>query len=105
MQTSVVSCSPQVHTVGGASSAYRDFQRSQSLHVPVPVDPATCLQHLEEDVRRDVAAAQQRSALLQEEVDSLLARIAAAQESAAVVQGDNDVVMQRVEAIRKLRQE
>ncbi|KPA81328.1 hypothetical protein ABB37_03725 [Leptomonas pyrrhocoris] len=101
MHTDVVSCSPPPFVTGEASSA----RRLPPSHMPVPVDPVTSLQHLEEDVQRDVTAAQQRSRLLQEEVDSLLARIAEAQESSAAEQGDNDPVAQRVEAIRRRRQE
>lgn len=72
----------------------------------MPVDPTTSLRHLEEDVRRDVAAARQRANLLQEEVDSLLTRIAAMQASSLVDTQDNsDPVVQQVEAIRQLRQE
>ncbi|KPI87364.1 hypothetical protein ABL78_3552 [Leptomonas seymouri] len=104
MHAGAVSRSPPPFTAGEASSARRAALRSQSSHLPMPADPATCLQHLEEDVRRDVTAAQQRAKLLQEEVDALLTRIAEAQKLSVAVQGDNDPVLQQVEAIRRLRQ-
>jgi uncharacterized coiled-coil protein SlyX len=71
----------------------------------VPSDAAVCLQSIVGDVNRDVAAAQQRAKLLQEEVDSLVARIADTQESATAAHDDNDPVMKQIEAIRQARQE
>ena len=98
-----MSCSPRTSTAG---EGFHVSQRSQSTRATMPVDPTTSLRHLEEDVRRDVAAARQRANLLQEEVDSLLTRITAMQASSFVdTQDDSDPVVQQVEAIRQLRQE
>ncbi|TPP42102.1 hypothetical protein CGC20_28220 [Leishmania donovani] len=86
------------------SSVQRAPQRSQSTHAPAPADAASCLQQLDEDVARDVRAAHVRTAILQEEVDSLLARVANAHDTAAGGREDCvDAVLERVQAIRQAR--
>ncbi|KAG5465650.1 hypothetical protein CUR178_00360 [Leishmania enriettii] len=78
--------------------------RSHSTHAPAPTDAALCLQQLDEDVARDVRAAQARAAMLQEEVNSLLTRVAHAHDAATAGRQDGrDAVLERVKAIRQAR--
>ncbi|CAJ1038095.1 hypothetical protein Q4I32_008064 [Leishmania shawi] len=88
----------------GAAVKTSSLQRSQSTHAPAPADAALFLQQLDEDVARDVQAAQARAAILQEEVDSLLARVVSVRDAAAAgMEDDRDAVLERVMAIRQAR--
>ncbi|KAG5464180.1 hypothetical protein LSCM1_00360 [Leishmania martiniquensis] len=79
-------------------------QRSHSTHGPAPTDASLRLQQLDEDVARDVRAAQARAAILQDEVNSLLTRVANACDTAtAGTQDDRDAVLAKVKAIRQAR--
>ncbi|KAK7197908.1 hypothetical protein NESM_000745200 [Novymonas esmeraldas] len=90
----------------GAAPETSPSQRSLSSQASAPADAAACLQQLDEDVARDVRAAQTRAAVLQEEVDSLLARIAHAHNAAAAGSEDSrDPVLDKVEAIRRARRD